>query len=168
MLRVDPGGFRLETIGSRGETLSQLLADNDHFFITDREFAFKVASRISQTPIAAVRLEVLEGMDEGRKLSLPEGQVFVLGSHSTCDLVIRGSGVDPQHAIAARNGRICTISDLGTARGIWFDGQQMGFKSLQAGEEILIGNVRMVYTYEDAGNIARYDDEVNRTWNNFK
>ena len=159
---LDAEGFRLETVGARGETLSQLLADNDHFFIVDREFMFKIATRTGMQPVAAVRLEVLDGMDEGRSVALPEGQTITVGAHPSCDLVVRGEGVEKYHAIAYRNGRVCTFSDLGTPDGIGYQGQQVGYQAIRSGEEVLFGRVRVVYTFTDLDrqHVEYSDDEL--------
>jgi hypothetical protein len=171
VLKLDASGLRLETTAGGGR-LSQPLKDGDHFFVGDCEFAFKVASRNPMTAVAAVRLEVLDGMDTGRRLPLPEAQVFTLGSHATCDLVVRGDGVEPFHAIVLRKERLCVISDLGTAAGIGHLGQHVGFKKLKSSEEVTLGNVRLVYTYEEwevgESDGVSYDDELHKTWNDFR
>lgn len=157
---LDQAGFRLETVGDRGETLSQLLADNALFFIANHEFVFKIATRGVMLPVASVRLEVLEGMDEGRSIALPERQPVTIGSHVSCDLVVRGEGVEGRHALAMRTGRVCTLSDLGTARGLGYQGQQVGYQNLRSGEEVVIGSVRLVYTYTDVDQQhVEYTDE---------
>jgi hypothetical protein len=160
VLTLDQAGFRLETVGSRGETLSQLLTDNALFFVGDHEFVFKIATRGAMLPVASVRLEVLEGMDEGRSIALPEREAVTIGSHVSCDLVVRGEGVEGRHAIAMRTGRVCTFSDLGTANGIGYQGQQVGYQNLRSGEEVVIGSVRLVYTYTEVDQQhVEYTDE---------
>jgi len=153
-------------VGERGETLAQPLSDNDHFFIGSYEFAFKVASRQSTEPLAAARLEVLDGMDMGRKIALPENEVITIGAHGTCRLVVRGTGVEKVHAIAVRAGQLCTISDLGSAAGIGYQNQRVGYRKIRSWEEVLIGAVRVIFILEDFGasEPVEYGDE-HRTWN---
>ena len=161
LFTLDASGFRLETVGVRGETLNQLLADNDHFFIGDREFVFKIATRTGMPPLPAIRLEVLDGMDEGRSVALPERQPVTIGAHPGSDLVVRGQGVEQFHAIAYRSGRVCTLSDLGTPNGIGYQGQQVGFQSIRSGDEVLFGDVRVVYSYVEPEQHVEYaDDEL--------
>jgi hypothetical protein len=168
MIKLDAEGARLETSGE--QKLSQPLRDGDHFFIGDCEFGFKVATRSSAMPFAAVRLEVLDGMDTGRKIPLPEGQVVTIGAHSSCDLIVRGESVEQFHAIAMRKDRQCIISDLGSQSGLGFQGQRVGFKKLNSWEEVTLGQIRVVFTYEewDAGDNAGYDDQQQQTWENIQ
>jgi len=166
VLRLDSRGFRAETVGSRGETLAQPLSDNDHFFVGSHELVFKVASRTAADPLAAARLEVLDGIDMGRKIALPEGEVVSIGAHSSCQLVVRGHGVEKVHAIAVRTGQLCTISDLGSDAGIGYQGQAVGYRKLRSWEEVMIGTVRMIFVLEDFGanESVEFGDE-HRTWN---
>jgi len=159
VLRLESGNYKLETTGQRGETLTLPLRDGDHFSLGDAELIFKVAARAVSAPLAAVRLEVLDGMDMGRKIPLQDGEVYTLGAHSTCDLIVRGEGVERCHAIAVRKGNQCIISDLGSKRGIGFQGQQIGFRKLLSWEEITLGNVRLVYVFEEWGPDTAQDGE---------
>jgi hypothetical protein len=167
VLRLDSRGFRLETLGERGETLAQPLSDDDRFLIGSYEFAFKVATRTDTNPLAAARLEVLDGMDQGRRIALPENEPITIGSHSSSRLVVRGDGVEKVHAVALRSGKLCAISDLGSASGLGYQGQAVGYRKLHSWEEVRIGTVRVIYILEDVGasEPVEYGDEQ-KTWHN--
>jgi hypothetical protein len=72
-----------------------------------------------------------------------------VGSHNSCDLVIRGTKVDKRHALVLLEGRTCIISDMGSEAGIWHRGEQVGYKKLHSGDEITLGNVRLMFAIED-------------------
>lgn len=149
VILLDARGYRLETMDALGEKRIRLLKDDDHFYIGDREFIYKIAQRNPSPPIPAIRMEVLDGMDQGRKIPLEERTVYTIGSHSQCDLIVRGEGVNKYHAVVVRKDRICLVSDLGSPEGLRFRGEQVGCKSLKPGDEISLGSVRLVYIFEE-------------------
>jgi hypothetical protein len=147
-IRLDSNGYRLEGRGARGEGLSELLEDGSRFQLGSLTFLFKVARRFAEQPLGAARLQVLDGMDQGRSLALQDGVAYPIGAHSSCALVVRGEGVGSRHAVALYKQRSCIVADLGAEGGVWHRNQQVGQRELASGEEVRLGKVRLLYTLE--------------------
>lgn len=147
-VRLDASGFQLETVGAGGERTARPLADDDRFRLGEAEFLFKMAANFPLDQVSPARLEVLDGLDQGRSTPLPEGVVSVLGSHESCDLVVRGPTVAKRHAVALRKQQECIIADLGAESGVVAGGTRRGYHRLKPGEEVVLGDIRLIYTLE--------------------
>jgi pSer/pThr/pTyr-binding forkhead associated (FHA) protein len=113
-----------------------------------RRFLFKVASRFARQQTGAARLQVLDGMDQGRALTLRQGTTHTIGSHGSCSLIVRGEGVEPRHAAILAQPRGCIVADLGSQQGVWFHAERVGRRELCSGDEIKLGTVRLLYRLE--------------------
>ncbi len=148
LINLDGHGYWLRRAAT-GETSSrQPLQDNDRFRVGDREFLFKLAQPFSDEHKAPVRLEVLNGFDQGRSLPLQVGVPYAIGCHPSCALIVRGEGVGHRHAIALRKRGVCILEDLGTEAGLTYAGQPVGSRALRPGEEIQLGSVRLLFAGE--------------------
>ena len=147
-LQADSRGYRLNITDAQGGMLGKPLSDDERFAIAGAEFVFKIASRFPVRQTAAIRLEVLDGMDQGRSVALQEGVAYTVGSHVSCDLVLRGKTVASRHAVVLRKDKKCIVADLGSESGILSGGERVGLKSLSPGDEITLGDVRLLYTLE--------------------
>ncbi|MBK6846499.1 MAG: FHA domain-containing protein [Proteobacteria bacterium] len=145
---LDSRGYRVEQRGAQGQVLAQLLNDGDTFSVGARRFLFKIATRFPQRQLAAARLEVLSGLDQGRSLGLRDGVASALGCHPSCAFVIRGEGVGERHAVVLRKDKGCIVADLGAEGGVWYQGQRIGQQTVMPGEEFTVGTVRLLYTVE--------------------
>ncbi|MBW2733525.1 MAG: VWA domain-containing protein [Deltaproteobacteria bacterium] len=148
VVKLDSRGFLIETTEG-GQIFSQPLNDGDTFRVGHLSFLFKVASRFPAKQVGAARVEVLDGMDQGRSIALQEGVAYAVGSAPDCDLVIRGAGVAMRHAVVLRKERVCYISDLGGEAGILFGDREVGRHALNPGDEVSLGGIRLIYTHED-------------------
>lgn len=69
----------------------------------------------------------------------------LIGSREDCDVVLRGEGVEPSHAVIfEREGRRY-IRDLRTVSGTWVNDAAVGQVELNPGDEIRIADARFVY-----------------------
>ena len=141
-------GYALRWAGSQETDDAQLLLDDDRFRVGDREFLYKLARPFSEEPRARARLEVLDGLDQGRTLALMDSVPYAVGSHPSCALVLRGEGVGPRHAIALRKQGVCFMEDLGAESGLIFNGGAVGSKGIKPGEEISLGGVRVLFALD--------------------
>jgi len=149
VLDLDSHGYWLRWASASPNSESQPLQDNDRFRVGEREFLFKMAQPFSEQARARARLEVIDGYDQGRTLALQDGVPCAIGKHPSCALVIRGEGIGSRHAIALRKKHVCFIEDLGTEAGVFFGGAAVGSRSLRPGEEIQLGQVRLIFACEE-------------------
>ncbi|MBK8480737.1 MAG: FHA domain-containing protein [Proteobacteria bacterium] len=145
---LDSRGYRVELRGAQGQVLAQPLNDGDSFNVGARRFLFKLAARFPQRQLAAARLEVLTGLDQGRSLGLRDGVACALGCHPSNAFVIRGEGVGERHAVVLRKDKGCIVADLGAEGGVWYQGQRIGQQTVMPGEEFAVGAVRLLFTVE--------------------
>ena len=141
-------GYALRWAASEVADDAQLLLDNDRFRVGDREFLYKLARPFAEEPRARARLEVLDGLDQGRTLALMDSVPYAVGNHPSCALVLRGQGVGPRHAIALRKQGICFMEDLGAETGLLYNGGPVGSKGIKPGEEITLGGVRVLFALD--------------------
>jgi S1-C subfamily serine protease len=98
------------------------------------------------------------GSGEGRGLSVRvEGERFLIGSGEECQLMVRGQGVSPLHAVfqVHDDGRV-DLHDLDSETGTFVEGQRIDAPTaIYGGERIRIGDTVLIPTVEDPEKEAR-------------
>jgi S1-C subfamily serine protease len=102
------------------------------------------------------------GSGEGKGLSVRvEGQRFLVGTGSECQLMVGDSKVAPLHAYfeIGEGGRV-TLNDLGSEQGTFVDGERLdGSRVIEGGEEIRLGDTLLVPSLEDPAEVELEDSE---------
>src|SRR3954471_411477 len=92
------------------------------------------------------------GSGEGKGLSVRvEGERFLVGSGSECQLMIGDPQVSPLHAYfeVEEGGRV-VLHDLGSEGGTFVDGERIdGSRAIEGGEEIRIGDTVLTPSVAD-------------------
>jgi hypothetical protein len=70
---------------------------------------------------------------------LNNGQIYLLGSASSCDLEVHGEGVSPRHCRVMVGGGLVTIEDLGTGGNTRLNGQPIHLASIHFGDHFRLG-----------------------------
>lgn len=88
-------------------------------------------------------LLVRSGPDEGAAVEVT-GAAFVLGRQRGCDLIVRDARASRRHLeLMPAPGGALRLRDLGSANGTLVDGEAVEETTLEGGEEIRIGAVRI-------------------------
>ena len=148
VLDLDAQGYWLRWAAHARAQDSQLLQDGDRFRVGNNEFLFKLAIPFTEIPRAPSRLEVLSGLDKGRMYPLQEGIPYAVGGHPSCAFVVRGEGVGHRHALVIRKNDTCHLQDLGSSGGLRYDGALVGSKGIKPGQEVALGQVRLLFAHE--------------------
>ncbi len=128
------------------------LRDNDRFSIGAVDFVLKEASRFhQQRRSGAAWLQVVGGIDDGRRIALAEGAPVTLGTHEGCQAVIRGEGLGARHLLARLAGGVCQLDDLGCEGGLRYRASNVGQVKLQPNEEVGFGQLRLVFRLQAKG-----------------
>src|SRR4051794_3019780 len=102
------------------------------------------------------------GSGEGKGLSVRvEGQRFLVGTGSECQLMVGDSKVAPLHAYfeIGEGGRV-TLNDLGSEQGTFVDGERVdGSRVIEGGEEIRVGDTLLVPSLEDPADVELEEAE---------
>ncbi|MCB9653049.1 MAG: FHA domain-containing protein [Deltaproteobacteria bacterium] len=72
---------------------------------------------------------------------------FIVGRSRTCDLVIPSSKVSRQHSGICRENGEHYIEDLGSANGVWKDGQKIQKERIKDGDEFMISEEVLKFIY---------------------
>jgi DNA-binding NtrC family response regulator len=95
-----------------------------------------------------VRLEVVEGPDDGRSLLLQRGS-YVVGKSTGCDLVLSDPTISRRHLeLVFGNGRLL-CRDLGSTNGSWAGGNRFQELELGMGGIVRIGGTSLKVTTPD-------------------
>jgi hypothetical protein len=89
-------------------------------------------------------LHVLGGARQPVRLS---GELTI-GRLDECGLTLDDRSVSRQHAKIAHDGGGWTITDLGSTNGVKVNGERVKTASLQSGDRIELGNVRLAFSLE--------------------
>jgi S1-C subfamily serine protease len=90
-----------------------------------------------------------------------EGQRFLVGTGSECQLKVDDPKVAPLHAYfeIGEGGRV-TLNDLGSEQGTFVDGERVdGSRVIEGGEEIRVGDTLLVPSLEDPAEIELEESE---------
>jgi pSer/pThr/pTyr-binding forkhead associated (FHA) protein len=82
----------------------------------------------------------------GRELQTLDSERLTVGTLETNELVVLADGVSRVHAVLERFGDTWTVRDLGSRNGTFVNGARIiGEHALHAGDEILLGRLRLVF-----------------------
>ncbi len=82
----------------------------------------------------------------GRELHPLDSERLTVGTLESNDVVVDGDGVSRSHAVFERFGDTWCVRDLGSRNGTFVNGgRTIGEQALHAGDEILLGRLRLVY-----------------------
>jgi S1-C subfamily serine protease len=102
------------------------------------------------------------GSGEGKGLSVRvEGQRFLVGTGTECQLMVGDPKVAPLHAYfeIGEGGRV-TLNDLGSEQGTFVDGERVdGSRVIEGGEEIRLGDTLLVPSLEDPADVELEESE---------
>ena len=127
------------------------LHDGERFWLGGKEFLFKSAERLTVEEMqASPFLHVMGGPDNGRRISLREGERAVVGSHGSCDGLLRGAGVGARHMIALVEGEACRLIDLGAEYGLVHEGRRVFQVKLKPGERVKVGGIELEFRVPQA------------------
>src|SRR3954469_24322942 len=109
---------------------------------------------------------VVIGSGEGKGLSVRvEGERFLVGSGTECQLMINDDAAAPLHAYfeVGEDGRVA-LHDLGSEQGTFVNGERVeGTRRIEGGEEIRIGETILTPTVadpaEEAASVSHEDPE---------
>lgn len=88
----------------------------------------------------------------GRDLKPLDGDRLTVGSDPSSDLVADGHGLSRVHAAFERYGEAWSVRDLGSRNGTFVNGDRViGERALHAGDEILLGDLRIVFHSSSTG-----------------
>lgn len=92
-----------------------------------------------------IRLTFLAGKDAGshRDLQLLDGSPLVLGRSDACDLPIWDESASRRHALLELSGTEVVVQDLGSANGLFVNGQQVRKLALTSGDRVRIGETEL-------------------------
>lgn len=109
-------------------------------------------------------LKIYENDKPLKILRLDSGK-FILGRTRDCDVFIHDQAISRRHAelTVAGDPPVITVTDLGSANGFTFDGQKSHRATLELGQAIEIGRIRVVFAEtRDAPEAAKagLEDEI--------
>ncbi len=141
--------FNLDGLGrwvlAGGERV-KILADREMVDLDGEPFIVMQATRVRSAPSSKDGVLLLfGGPDDGRVVTIAPGQACLVGAHPSADVRVRSKQVAPQHVIVRLESGKLTVADLGTSDGFKVDGEQLWRASLTPGQELHLGNVRLVF-----------------------
>ncbi len=103
----------------------------------------------------------------GHRSTLMPGET-IIGRSQDATLTLNDTGASRHHAALHRDGRQATIRDLGSTNGTQLNGTPVAHAVLQDGDEILIGQTRMIYrvlpqSVQSRGTQSRVQQQTTRT-----
>jgi FHA domain-containing protein len=88
----------------------------------------------------------------GRELRALESQRVTVGTLESNDVVVDADGVSRVHAVFERFGDTWCVRDLGSRNGTFVNGGRIiGERALHSGDEILLGQLRLLFRGPAAG-----------------
>jgi adenylate cyclase len=99
----------------------------------------------------------LIGAAGGNEFALREGGVFVVGRAAGCDIVLLDPTVSRRHAELGSGKDEVAVRDLGSANGVFVNGERVEEAVVKAGDEVAFGAVRFRLATEGSEERARAD-----------
>ena len=90
----------------------------------------------------------LIGVTDGREYALREGGVFVVGRASGCEIVLLDPTVSRRHAELECGAGEVAVRDLGSANGVFVNGERVSEAAIHAGDEVTFGGVAFTLAME--------------------
>ena len=95
-------------------------------------------------------LIVLSGADVGQMHKVQNGE-SVMGRGSTANIRLTDEGISRRHARILVDGKTVSIEDLGSANGMFVNGERVGTAPLKDGDQIQLGGTTILkFTYHDS------------------
>lgn len=95
------------------------------------------------TPVPARRMWVCT-LANGEAIRIDK-DAMVIGRSRTCDIVIPSAKVSRQHASISRTGGELFIEDLGSANGVWHDGEKVTRTKISNGATFTISDETLLF-----------------------
>ena len=95
-------------------------------------------------PKASLIVRMSGQPDEVFEISKPE---TLIGRAPTCDLQIPDDSMSREHAVVLCDGETANLEDLQSTNGVKVNGKRVRTAELAHGDEIEIGQTRMVFTF---------------------
>lgn len=92
-------------------------------------------------------LHVVQGPDKGKKFKIPSG-VLTIGRKPENDIVLNDSSISRIHARLKLQNNKLAITDLGSTNGVIVNGLQTPESQLFAGDEIILGQSKLLVAKE--------------------
>ena len=90
-----------------------------------------------------LKLIVAKGEPKGKEVVISKDQT-VIGRDPQCDLVIASSKVSRKHCRIDVAANKATVTDLGSRKGIFVNGQKVPTAALKAGDRVLVGPLGLI------------------------
>lgn len=103
-----------------------------------------MSDKRTEQDAGAPRLEVVAGPDKGLVFALPEG-VATVGRAGNSTLALKDPLLSRQHCQFSRNGAKVEVADLDSANGTIVNGVEVPSATLKNGDEILLGDTRLIF-----------------------
>jgi hypothetical protein len=95
------------------------------------------------TPVPSPRMWVCT-LQNGETIRIDK-DAMVIGRSRTCDIVIPSAKVSRQHASLTRTGGELWIEDLGSANGVWHDGEKVTRTKISNGATFTISDETLLF-----------------------
>jgi hypothetical protein len=147
--KVGTWTFSVDTLGrwvAKNRDSMKVLSDGELLDIDGDTYVMKLATRVRPSPSSKDGLLlIVGGPDDGRVVSVARGEPKIVGAHPMADVRVRGKMIAPQHLGVSLEGGRLNVADLGTADGFKVGGEQAWRASLAPGQELQLGNIRLVF-----------------------
>jgi adenylate cyclase len=84
-------------------------------------------------------------LPDGKWVELPLGARTTLGRHPENNIRLSDREVSKEHAAIERNGAAFVLRDLGSSNGTFVNGRRIRELKLREGDELVVGNCRLVF-----------------------
>jgi hypothetical protein len=90
----------------------------------------------------------LLALGEGPNIPL-DRPIVLVGRHQECDVQIASRKISRRHCCIAQVSNYLVVRDLGSTNGVRVNGTRVIEAALQAGDELVIGNMRYTVRWDD-------------------
>jgi len=90
----------------------------------------------------------LHALTEGPNIALDK-PIILIGRHQECDIQIPSRKISRRHCCLAQVGDRLVVRDLGSTNGVRINGIKVLEGNLQAGDELMLGNIRYQLKWGD-------------------
>jgi len=124
--------------------------DEDDLERTHVSYSSELAAMRTKTERNRPFLIILSGGDAGQMHKVTDGET-VIGRSSTAQVKLTDDGISRKHARIVVDGKAVTIEDLGSANGMFVNGQKVTQAALKDGDQIQLGSTTILkFTYHDS------------------
>jgi pSer/pThr/pTyr-binding forkhead associated (FHA) protein len=90
-------------------------------------------------------LRVMNGPREGERIEINDAQEFIIGRDESADIIFKDDLVSRRHVKIRRDWAGTHAEDLGSRNGIKINKKKVNRKTLREGDELEVGNIRLLY-----------------------